>query len=119
MTDDLAGLNTEYVQCRALLHAWDDIPYDGGAPRRWQVITKNRTILQFRCTRCGTLRYDVWSDTTGALIERAYRTPEGYALPKGRGRKVLVRREYLARLHSNRQSASRKGTARRSRRRAA
>jgi hypothetical protein len=112
MADDLAGLDTEYVQCRALLHAWEDIPYDGNAPRRWTLITKHRTILQFRCTRCKTLRYDIWSDTTGALIQRIYRTPEGYALPKGRGRKVLVRREYLRRLHSNRQRQTARRTGR-------
>jgi hypothetical protein len=39
----------------------------------------------------------VWSSVTGDLVDRAYRTPEGYSLPKGEGAKVLVRREYLRR----------------------
>jgi len=79
------------------MHAWDEIPYDGQAPVRWRKVSRGFTVLQFRCERCGTLRYDVWSNVTGDLIERAYRTPEGYALPKGHGRKVLVRKEYLNR----------------------
>jgi hypothetical protein len=108
MATTVAGLDTEFVQCRALLHAWDDIPYDGGAPKRWRVARRHVNVLQFRCLRCGTIRYDVWSKVTGELVERVYRTPEGYALPKGRGRKVLVRKEYMARLHAPKQERRRR-----------
>lgn len=98
MATSLAGLNSEYVECRALLHAWEEIPYDGLAPQRWRTTSqRSTTILLFRCTRCPMKRYDVWSNVTGDLIERAYRQPEGYGLPKGKGKKVLVRKEYLNR----------------------
>lgn len=100
MADTVADLTLEYVECRALLHAWEDLPYDGEAPPFWR-LTRSVVILLFRCTRCGTKRYDVWSRVTGDLVDRVYRTPEGYSLPKGRGRKVLVRKEYLKRIHSN------------------
>jgi hypothetical protein len=97
MPTNVGGLNDEYIQCRALLHAWDEIPYDGQAPHRWRTATRSTTILEFRCERCSTLRYDVWSNVTGDLVERAYRIPAEYGLPKGHGKKVLVRKEYLNR----------------------
>jgi hypothetical protein len=97
MSSSVADLHYTYVQCRALLHAWEELPYDGEAPHRWRNATRSTAVLLFRCTRCGTKRYDVWSRVTGDLVERAYRTPEGYSLPKGKGRKVLVRKEYLSR----------------------
>lgn len=97
MADSVRDLNGEYVQCRALLHAWDEIPYDGNAPERWRSATRSTTVLLFRCLCCSTLRYDVWSNVTGDLVERAYRTPQGYSLPKGKGKKVFVRKEYLTR----------------------
>jgi hypothetical protein len=99
MADDLAALDIVYVECRALLHAWEELPYDGEAPHRWRTATRSTVVLLFRCWRCGTKRYDVWSRVTGDLVERAYRTPEGYSLPKGKGRKVLVRRAYLGRIN--------------------
>lgn len=96
---DLDTINTEYIECRALMHGWEEIPYDGEAPHRWRHLSAraSATILLFRCWRCGTKRYDVWGTRTGDLIERAYRTPDGYSLPKGHGRKVLVRAAYLNR----------------------
>jgi hypothetical protein len=97
MTDGLRDQYSEWIECRTLLHAWENVPYNGEAPRRWRTATRSTTILQFRCLRCGTIRYDVWSNVTGDLVERAYRTPEGYSLPKGAGAKVLVRKEYLRR----------------------
>jgi hypothetical protein len=97
MPTNLAHLDKTYIECRALLHAWDEIPNDGEGPPRWRTVSRGASILLFRCVRCGTKRYDVWSNVTGDLLERAYRTPEGYSLPKGKGRKVLVRKEYLAR----------------------
>ena len=96
MTDDLRHQQPEWIECRTLLHAWESIPYDGEAPRRWRA-TRSTTIMLFRCLRCATKRYDVWSNVTGDLVDRAYRTPEGYSLPKGAGAKVLVRKEYLRR----------------------
>jgi hypothetical protein len=101
----LNDLEWEYVECRTLLHAWDEISYDGQAPVRWRTATRSTVVLQFRCIRCGTIRYDVWSKVTGDLIERTYHTPEGYALPKGKGRKVLVRKEYLSRTSEERKTA--------------
>jgi hypothetical protein len=113
MASSVTDLNYTYVQCRALLHAWDELPYDGAAPTRWRNSTRSTAILLFRCIRCGTKRYDVWSRVTGDLIERAYRTPEGYSLPKGKGRKVLVRKEYLRRSNGGTKSAKAKANLRR------
>ena len=99
MAETLAELEyDEYVECRALLHAWEDIPLDDDGPRKWKN-TRSTLILCFRCERCGTKRYDIWSRVTGDLVDRAYRTVEGYSLPKGMGRKVLVRKEYIVRIH--------------------
>jgi len=98
VTTSLKDQYAEWIECRALLHAWEEVPYDGLAPQRWRAATRSTAVLEFRCTRCGTKRYDVWSRVTGDLVERTYHTPEGYALPKGAGRKVLVRKEYLRRL---------------------
>ena len=105
MTDDLRDQLPQWIECRTLLHAWEGIPYDGEAPRRWRTATRSTTIMLFRCLRCGTKRYDVWSNVTGDLVERAYRTPEGYSLPKGEGAKVLVRKEYLRRQRQRSQPA--------------
>ena len=93
----LTDLPFEYVQCRLLIHAWDEIPMDDLGPKKWRYSQRSTAIFLFRCVRCGTKRYDVYSRVTGDLIDRAYRAPEGYALPKGRGRKVLVRKEYIRR----------------------
>jgi hypothetical protein len=90
-------METEWVYCRTMLHAWDEIPYDGEAPFRWRNASRGTTIIEVRCVRCGTLRYDVWSNVTGDLLERTYHTPEGYSLPRAEGRKVLMRKEYLRR----------------------
>jgi hypothetical protein len=103
----LEELNGEWVECRTLLHSWDEIPFDGGGMRDVRP-TRSTVVLLFRCTRCSTLRYDAWSRVTGDLIARAYRTPAGYSLPKGRGRKVLVRKEYLRRHHSTNGSRRRR-----------
>jgi hypothetical protein len=107
MAADLTELTGEWVACRTLLHAWEEIPLDAGGPREVHA-TRSVAILLFRCTRCGTKRYDAWSRVTGDLVHRAYRTPEGYSLPKGRGRKVLVRKEYLRRQSTNGKRPSRK-----------
>jgi hypothetical protein len=110
-TGDLRHALPQWIECRTLLHAWENVPYNGEAPRRWRTATRSTTIMQFRCLRCGTIRYDVWSNVTGDLVERAYRTPEGYALPKGEGAKVLVRREYLRRQRQAAPKARPKGRA--------
>ena len=93
----LTELPFEYVQCRLLIHAWSEIPLDNDGPRKWRYSERSTKSFLFRCDRCGTKRYDVYSRVTGDLVDRAYRAPEGYALPKGRGRKVLVRKEYIRR----------------------
>jgi hypothetical protein len=107
MADNLRDLRTEWVLCRTLLHAWDEIPYDGGGMRLVRP-SRSVVVLLFRCERCKTLRYDAWSRVTGDLLRRSYRTPDGYSLPKGRGRKVLVRKEYLRRQSTNQAKRSHK-----------
>ena len=95
---DYDYLPDEFIECRTLIHAWEEIPYDGQGPRHWN-ITRSTVPILFRCLRCGTLRYEFWSSITGDLLHRVYRTPEGYSLPKGKGRRVLMRKEYLERRH--------------------
>jgi hypothetical protein len=90
----IMSLDSAYIECRALSHSWEEIPYDGGGPAFWKQ-TKSNTLLLFRCTRCSMRRYDTWSGVTGDLVDRAYRQPDNYSLPKGYGKKHFVRRAYL------------------------
>ena len=83
-----------YVQCRTLLHAWDEIPDDGGVRRDYG---QSRTVTRkcFRCTRCAMLRYEAWSAVTGDLLFRDYRQPEDYHIGGGRIKRQVFRKMYL------------------------
>jgi len=72
MTQTRRGRNDAFVTCRALRHAWDPI---GAGDRRPDF----GTLVCLRCTRCGTLRYDKFSRTTGERISSPqYVHPDGY-----------------------------------------
>lgn len=70
----LDNLQDEYVRCRKLGHAWEEIG--------WQKMGARRVHhgLVIRCTRCATERFDIY-DTVGWLDDRRYRYPEGYKKP--------------------------------------
>ena len=61
-----------YAECRTLRHAWEAI---GSGDRRPQF----GVLVCLRCIRCGTLRYDKFSQVTGQRIDRPqYVYPDGY-----------------------------------------
>ena len=74
-----ARLKPEYVECRVLGHAWEDVTgMPGGKVRRVEYLTGRR--MRFRCTRCTMERHETWSELTGELIARQYDQPGGYKL---------------------------------------
>jgi hypothetical protein len=89
-------LSDAYLDCRTIAHMWYEIEYDEGGVRHLTP-TRSVVVLTFRCQRCTMRRYDVWSKVTGDLVHRSYRQPAEYHLPKGQGRRVLMRKEYLRR----------------------
>ena len=61
---------SDFLMCRTLGHAWDEIASDGpavGGDPWW-----------LRCVRCSTERHDVVSWMTGELIGRSYVYADGY-----------------------------------------
>lgn len=62
----------EYVQCRTFGHAWDDIPVTEPHP--------DGHSFWLRCTRCGTMRRDVFDRRWGGLVHRKYDYPDNYRL---------------------------------------
>jgi hypothetical protein len=61
-----------YVECRAIGHSWDQIDDDRSHK-------SFGAALQFRCTRCYSVRRDVVSTVTGELLYRSYSKPDDYA----------------------------------------
>jgi hypothetical protein len=67
-------LREQFVECRTIGHAWESfIPFDMRAP---QIGYR----LSVRCTRCPTERHDLVNRITGAVVQRQYVYPDGYAL---------------------------------------
>lgn len=65
-------MNSDFIRCRSLRHAWDPI---GGGERR----PLFGDLVTLRCIFCGTLRYDKFSRITGArLAKPQYDYPPGY-----------------------------------------
>lgn len=89
-------LKGEYVRCRTLSHAWDEIQDDGGVGNRQYKASRTILIKLFRCIHCGMKRYETWNRITGTVMFRTYRQPEGYKQPKGITRQKM-RIEYLSR----------------------
>ncbi len=63
-----------FTRCRTLGHAWDTFTPLDKRPR-WG------HRLYLRCVRCAMERVDVFS-ITGALEQRSYDAPDGYALAR-------------------------------------
>ena len=76
MGDALARFmeHREYVRCRTLGHAWDDIPVPANEA------IPGEAQIWLRCVHCGTVRKDRIGARTGYLAGRSYEYPEDYAL---------------------------------------
>jgi hypothetical protein len=61
---------SDYVMCRTLGHAWEEVPAERPAPYGdpWWL----------RCVRCTMLRMDYVTRSTGELLGRRYEAPDGY-----------------------------------------
>ena len=64
-----------FVECRAISHAWEQVEDD----RSWKQFG---VAMQFRCTRCFSIRRDVVSNLTGELLYRSYSKPDDYKLSR-------------------------------------
>ena len=88
----LRNLPDEYLACRDLRHAWEELGYyrerGGGAA----------VIRKLRCLRCGTLRRDTLSNSYSDKTTHYYGHPEGYRI-EGMGRAGMndVRKEVVKR----------------------
>lgn len=71
------SLDTSFVECRTLGHAWDMMP--GGWNGKGKTTLDGKRI-GFRCLRCPTIKLELWSEYTGELLTRRYEHPEGYSL---------------------------------------
>lgn len=66
--------HSDYVLCRTIGHAWDEIPAERPAPYGdpWWL----------RCVRCTMVRQDYVDRGTGELLGRRYDPPDGYKYVK-------------------------------------
>jgi hypothetical protein len=61
-----------FVECRAIVHSWEQQEDD----RTWKQFG---VAMQFRCTRCASIRRDVVSTVSGELLYRSYDKPSDYS----------------------------------------
>jgi hypothetical protein len=95
----LRDLESAFIQCRTLRHAWDEIPDDGGTSKRVFKESGGVARLMFRCERCSTLRREAWGKITGTLLFRTYEYPDDYSLEDKDERSVVeYRKMYVKRL---------------------
>jgi hypothetical protein len=84
----------EFVRCRTIGHAWDEIP---PVVEVWRD-TGGMAALTLRCVRCGSMRHDLVSMSTGNVYGRKYDYEAGYnvardeRLTKQEYRLVMMRR---------------------------
>lgn len=71
------ALDTSFVQCRTLGHAWDMAP--GGWDGKGKSYLDGKRIL-FRCMRCPTIKKELWGEHSGEMLTRTYEYPEGYSV---------------------------------------
>lgn len=69
--------NDAFVVCRAIGHAWYEVPDDA----QWSTrrVWRHRMVLQ--CERCDMRRFD-GVDAFGNVGHRHYEPPNGYSYPK-------------------------------------
>lgn len=88
----LRDLPDEYLACRDLRHAWEELGYyrERG--------TSGAIIRKLQCLRCGTLRRDTLSNSYSEKTTHYYGHPEGYRID-GMGRAGMdeVRKEVVKR----------------------
>ena len=91
----LRDLPDEFLACRDLRHAWEELGYfreQGSGRGRGPIIRK------LRCLRCGTLRRDILSSSFADKTTHYYGHPDGYRLEgMGRAANDEVRREVVKR----------------------
>jgi hypothetical protein len=94
-TRRLRDLSDEFLACRDLRHAWEELGYyrERGSGRAGGPI-----IRKLRCLRCGTLRRDTLANAFSEKTTHYYGHPDGYRL-EGQGRLPIdeVRREVVKR----------------------
>lgn len=102
------GLDDAVLLCRTLGHAWDPIPYDG-MRRDGYNIERSVRMMEFRCTRCHTLRYEAWSKVTGDFLFRdyVYENADEYRLAKDDSARTDMRAEFLRRWDPKKEDAPR------------
>jgi hypothetical protein len=94
-SNPLRGLPDEFLACRDLRHAWEELGYyrERGSGRAGGPI-----IRKLQCLRCGTLRRDTLSNSFSEKTTHYYGHPEGYRIA-GMGRAAIddVRKEVVKR----------------------
>jgi hypothetical protein len=80
---DVTELDTTFLECRDLRHAWKVMAWE-------RIDNSDRILRTARCTRCRTERVDVMKDT-GEMTTRQYHYPDNYLLKGFTDRKVGLR----------------------------
>jgi hypothetical protein len=99
--DELAD---QFVLCRTLGHAWDELPNAEFSAALWRT---SAGALALRCARCYTERFD-YIGKDMAVASRRYVYPKGYQGVEGEGRGrpnlrgELFRRSLLVHRYANR-----------------
>jgi hypothetical protein len=89
----ISDLRNEYLLCRALGHAWEEIPNAEFSPELWRT---SSAALAVRCVRCTTERHD-YLDKQFDVSSRQYKYPPMYMGIVGEGKRPNVRGELLSR----------------------
>lgn len=91
-TKDRITRNIEFVECRTLGHAWEQIP------RKVREHDWSGYGFALRCVRCGCERFDDF-DHLGQLSHRKYDHPEGYHMARDETPDRSSMRLVFARVH--------------------
>lgn len=94
-------LNDEFLYCRIRGHDWDPIPDDGGLRRTYRE-SRSVSRVSSRCSRCGSVKLEIWSKITGEIITKPeIRYPDGYKYTiddrpsRNEFRKEILKRDLL------------------------
>jgi hypothetical protein len=106
---EIQELLDEYVVCRTLGHAWDELPDADFSP---ELFRTSAGALALRCQRCHTLRYDYIGKAMD-VVSRRYVYPNRYTTIPGEGTRPNLRGELFRRsllIHRYRDRRNGKGT---------
>lgn len=99
------SFDDDTLKCRSWNHSWEHvITYVDTYKQRKAKRAVSTLELELQCTRCDTMRIDVYSRAQGELLSRRYVYPESYLvgdLSSWGGRKTFnanVRVELISRL---------------------